>query len=202
MPPRSVLILKYAACDRLFSRMCSTYVYGKERYRFGCCSYSFKGFNADHRRTIAGVYSFERPDMTVRMSARFHHLQMKWSLHVLKNFWCQRIFFKSRGQPYECPIKPELRLALSLVIGRDLMTCTDREFITILSRAFFMDEHYERFIGYRCNAPFCIGDFVKNTYFGMPLMRPTPLDEEGIKGSDDLMTEEARASFQRINFRK
>ena len=135
--------------------MCSTYTYGKERYRFGL-SYSFKGFGADHKRTIAGVYSFESPDMTVFMSARFHHLQMKWSLHVLKNFWCERIVRQRRGQPYICPIMPELRFALSWVIGRDLMTCTDREFIDILSRAFFLDEHDGRFVGYHCGAPFCI----------------------------------------------
>ena len=183
--------------------MCSTRACVKERYRFGWCSYSFKGFGVDRKRTIAGVYSFETPDMTVHMSARFHHLQMKWSLHVLKNFWCRRYVCKSRGKPYEFPILPELRFALSWVIGRDLMTCTDQEFIDILSNAFFMDEHDGRFIGYHCGAPFCIGDFVKDTYFDMPpLMRSVPLEEEGIKGSDDLLAEKGRASFRRIYFRK
>ena len=176
--------------------------YAKELYRFGWCSHSFKGFGADRQRTIAGVYSFETPDMTVRMSARFHHLQMKWSLHVLKNFWCRRTLCQSRGLPYEFPILPEIRFALSWVIGRDLMTCNDQELIDILSRAFFMDEIHGRFLGYRCDAPFCVGDFVKDTYFGIPLMRSVPLDEEGIKGSDDLLAEKARTSFQRIYFRK
>ena len=81
------------------------------------------------------------------------------------------------------------------------MTCTDLEFIDILSRAFFMDVHDGRFTGYRCGAPFCIGDFVKDTYFGMPLMRSTPLEEEGIKESDDLLHEKGRVAFQRIYFR-
>ena len=181
--------------------MCAYSPYDKERYPFGLRE-SFKGFGADRRRTIAGVYSFETPDMTVRMSARFHHLQMKWSLHMLKNFWWERYTRQSRGQPYVCPILPELRFALSWVIGRDLMTCTDREFLDILSRAFFLDEHDGRFVGCQGDAPFCIGDFVKNTYFGMPLMRSTPLlEEEGITGSDDFLSEKGRNAFRRIHFR-
>ena len=65
-----------------------------------------------------------------------------------------------------------------------------------------MDEHDGRFVGHQGNAPFCIGDFVKNTYFGMPLMRSTPLlEEEGITGSDDFLSEKGRNAFRRIHFR-
>ena len=198
MPPRSLLIPMYGVRDR-FCRMTTSLTYGKERYHFDL-SHSFKGFGADSRRTIEGVYSFESPDMTVFMSARFHHLQMKWSLHVLKNFWCRRIIRRTKlSEDY--PIPPEVRFAMSWVIGRDLMTCTDREAIDILSRAFLLDEIDGRFLGYQCGAPFCIDDFVKDTYFGIPLMRSKPSEEENLFESDDLLQEKGRASFRRVHFR-
>lgn len=175
---------------------------GKERYHFGL-SNSFKGFGVDKKRRIRGWYPMEPTDVAVRMTVRFHHLQMKWSLHILKNFWYKRLR-QRREFSLDYPVPAEVHLALSWVIGQDLMTCTDQQVRDLLSRAFVLDEIDGYFSYNSREAPFCIGDFVNKTYFRVPLLRDPPLREEKCEHLGEhpaeILDEDDRTAFRRIHF--
>ena len=135
------------------------------------------------------------------MTNRFHHLQMKWSEHILKNFWVRRVH--TRSEFSEGHVPAEVRFALSWVLGRDVLDCTDLDVCHLLSRAFTLENVDGTFLIHQ-RAPFCIADFLNLTYFQpSPLIKNPPLSVEecerlGIYRPKTLRTEGDRADFQKI----
>ena len=189
----------------LYFRMSSTYL-AKERYGFGGLSNSFMGFGKDKCRRIRGsAYSPDNLDVFVRMPVRLHHVQMKCSLHILRNFWYKRI---RRGLETctDYPIPAEIRIALSWLIGQDVLTRSDMEIIDLLCRAFRLDKIEGVYMRYRCEAPFCITDFVSKTSFCEPPLRnPPPTPEECVLLGDlpyEFLSESGRKHFRSVQFRR
>ena len=196
--------------------MSSTGFTGNETYHFGLNESfkkfaaqkrrnSFSDFSADRSRRIRGLHCCEKINIRVNMSARFHHLQMKWSIHTLRNYYFKRLELSRKRSYLEGkPIPVEVRFALTWVLGRDVLTATDDEVHDLLYRAFLLDD-IDGLYSCKDVAPFCIGDFLQVTYFGMPLINgppPSEVEAEQLGHPKSLFTEADREAFHRIHFRR
>ena len=173
--------------------MCTEEFSGSERYESFHLIGSFEGLNVDKRRQIQGPYLCSVSDVVVRMTNRFHHLQMKWCEHTLKCYWSSRV--RTRTEFVDKWIPPKVYFALSWVLGRDCLTYSPCAICHLLHRAFLLDRLYKVYEMHE-SAPFCISDYLRVTHFVDPMLSAKRQEENASKRPLSVRCEKDRHAFQ------